>query len=172
MPDSSPDDRRIRRRDAARVIVLAGREVLLQGDIDPGVPGSNFWQTPGGGVEADELNRAAAVRELEEETGLIVQQEDLEGPVAVRHLVRGYSDRILVQDEVFYRLRVERFDPVATGLTEDEQSRHVATEWYPLDALPSPTWPADLALIADWAEPVPLDLGSVEESTVPVNRPL
>lgn len=169
MPDKPSDDRRIRRRDAARVVVLSGDDVLLQGDTDPGVPGSRFWQTPGGGVDSDELNRAAAVRELEEETGLIVAQEDLEGPIAVRRLVRGYSDRILVQDETIYRLRVDRFEPVATGLTEREQERHVETAWFPLDALPSPTWPAELAVIAHWTDPVPLDLGTVEESTVPVD---
>ena len=47
-------ERPVQRRLAARVIVLAEDQVLLMGDVDPGVPGSRFWQAPGGGVEAQE----------------------------------------------------------------------------------------------------------------------
>jgi len=161
-------ERPVHRRLAARVIVLAADEVLLMGDTDPGVPGSRFWQAPGGGVEADEDIRSAAARELEEETGLVLDEELLTGPIAVRRLFRGYSDRILVQDETFYLLHTHRFEPVVAGLTERERGRHVASRWFNLDALPENTWPGQMAALARWDGVDPVDLGDVEESTVPI----
>lgn len=175
-----PDSRRVKRRRGARVIVLcreastadgpAASHVLLQGDTDPGIPGSRFWQTPGGGIDPGESARGAAARELHEETGLTVDPDDLGEPVATRTVTHGYSDRVLIQHETYYRLVVERFEPVHAALSEAEARRRVATAWHPLDDLPENTWPAELAEIARH-EGGPLDLGDVEESTVPVSAP-
>ena len=167
MPATSTD-RPERRRSAARVVVLAGDEVLLQGDTDPGIPGSRFWQTPGGGIDPGETPREAAVRETHEETGLRIDPGELLGPVARRVVTHGYSDRILVQDETFYLLRVDRFDASAAALTPAEAARRVEEGWFPLGALPDNTWPAELAALSAWDGGAPLDLGDVEESTVPV----
>ena len=167
MPDTRTE-RRLKRRRGARVIVVAGDEVLLQGDTDPGIPGSRFWQVPGGGIDDGEDARTAAVRELFEETGLRVGPEALEGPVAVREVAHGYSDRILIQDETFFLLRTWRFDPVDAALTEAERLRRVESGWFRLDALPEPVWPAELSQLAGWGGGAPVDLGEVEESTVPL----
>lgn len=119
-------------------------------------------------MEADEDIRSAAARELEEETGLVLDEDLLAGPVAVRRLFRGYSDRILVQNETFFRLHTQPFEPVVAGLTERERSRHVASRWFDLDALPENTWPGEMAVLARWEGADPVDLGDVEESTVPI----
>ena len=170
MPDA-PSSRRVKRRRGARVIVLTrsgrGFHVLLQGDTDPGIPGSRFWQTPGGGIDDGETPREAAARELLEETGLVVDPEMLGEPIAIRTVTHGYSDRILIQHETYYRLMVERFEPAPAGLSEAETRRRVETAWLPLDDLPPDVWPAELAAL-DVHDGELIDLGEVEESTVPV----
>lgn len=70
------------RRDTARVIPISpqGRALLLRGH-DPEAPEISYWFTIGGEIEAAESARRAAVLELREETGLIVEEDDLIGPV-------------------------------------------------------------------------------------------
>lgn len=170
-----PELRPRRSRSAARVIVTDGEAALLLADTDPGLPGSRWWVTPGGGIDPGETAVAAAAREVAEETGLVVVPEQLLGPVAVRTVVHGYSDQVLSQTESFFLLRVEdRFEVEQSGLTPDELITLDGWAWLSLAELadqPDPVWPANLAeLVALGSRPEtwPVDLGQVEESTLPV----
>lgn len=161
------------RRRGTRVVVTDLVSVLLLADTDPGVPGSRWWVTPGGGIDAGEDDRAAALRELAEETGLVIEATRLIGPVAEREVVHGYSDRILTQQESFFVVIVaERFEPSPAGLTASELERLDGWAWHRIDALDGldePVWPAVIPQLLEWAGgPSVLHLGSVEESTVPV----
>lgn len=165
-----------------RVLLVDGQDqILLFRDSDPGLsPVPYWWITPGGGVDPGEADRAAAVREIAEETGLVVAEPDLVGPIATRTVVHGYSDVVTTQDEAFWFLRVEAFEVSTESHTELERLTMTAHRWWTRDELEvsaEQIWPSDLLHLWELAEhrvsgrspshDGPLDLGTVEESTVP-----
>lgn len=167
------DSRPFRTRRATRLVVVNRGRTLLFRDTDPGVPGSSWWTTPGGGLDPGEDWRAAGVRELREETGYDVDADQLLGPVAHRTVVHGYSDRVTEQEEMFFVVHVGDEDAdhgISTaGHTPSERQRIVEHAWIARDDLAALTvWPREVSRLMD-ADPAELlELGRVEESTVPV----
>lgn len=172
----APGLRPRRTRAAVRVVVTDDVAVLTLADSDPGLPGSRWYVTPGGGIDGGESEERAALRELEEETGLVLAPADLLGPVLRRTVVHGYSDQILVQSESFYVVRTPRFTPDVSGHTEQEQLTLQGHAWIDIATLAeagSPVWPGNLPeILAAVEDPGrwPLDGGTVEESTVAVGQ--
>lgn len=178
-----PAERPRRRRRTARVLLVddLGR-VLLFIDSDPGIPGRHWWITPGGGIEPGESDLAAAVREIGEETGALLEQGQLLGPVLVRRVVHGYTDVVIDQEDVFYACWVPAFEVSDAGHTEQERITMVAHRWWTREELADTdddVWPANLLEL--WTEadqrraegrsgqpPRPaVNGGNAEESTVP-----
>lgn len=162
-----------------RVLLVDGADrLLLFKDSDPGIlPLPTFWITPGGGVDPGESDLQAAVREIAEETGLVVAEGDLLGPLAERVVVHGYSDVVTTQDEQFWFVRCEGFEVSTAGHTEDELATMTAHHWWTraeLEETAEDIWPRDLLRVWDQVGPgdshtgPPLELGDVEESTVAV----
>ncbi|WP_243118200.1 NUDIX hydrolase [Actinomyces wuliandei] len=121
-------------RRAARVLVMAaGEQVLLLRGHDTADPSHRWVFTPGGGLHPGEGPEQAAVRELAEETGLVVGEEHLEGPVARREAVFRFMRVTCRQHELFYLLRLP--GPVAVrrdGWTDLERDAVDSVGWWTL----------------------------------------
>ncbi len=94
--------------------------------------GSGKWNGYGGKVEEGESPAAAAVRELEEESGLIATLQDLQ-QVA---LIRFYFDTHFFSECSVYLIHAWQQEPVET--------EEMKPTWYPLSQLPvEEMWAAD-----------------------------
>ena len=140
-PDWVPGPDGIPYRRAARVILLdeADRVLLVRGhDVDQ--PERSWWFTVGGGIDAGETARQAAVRELHEETGITVRPDDLVGPVYTRQALFDFYARWCRQDEEFFVARVHSAGLPALSReqwTELEADVLDELRWWPVDELQS-----------------------------------
>ena len=97
-------------RRAVRAVVLTPEDEVLLMRIQPPDGRDHFWIAPGGGLERDESIADGLRRELREELGLL---EFEIGPLVWRrHHIFDWGDRRISQNEEYYIVRAQRFDPV------------------------------------------------------------
>jgi 8-oxo-dGTP pyrophosphatase MutT (NUDIX family) len=117
------------RRRVARVVLLdpADRILLMHG-FDPPDPTTTWWFTPGGGVEGTESLEAAALREVEEETG--ISGVEL-GPVLwLRTCGFRFDGRQWEQDETYFLGRTSTLDVDTSGHTDLERRSVTDLRWW------------------------------------------
>ena len=127
-------ERELLRRRAARVLVLDpdGRLLLLRGS-DPATPGPRFWWTVGGGLEPGESARDGAVRELHEETGIVVPAASLVGPLH-RDVSSFAFDRFwLEQENEYFAVRVPGWTTAPAALEAVEVASIDGAGWWTLE---------------------------------------
>ena len=128
----------IRRRSAKVLVLDAQGCVLLFRGGDPLSPDDGtWWFPPGGGVEGDETDEQAAIRELREETGLRVS--DVGSPVGIRRVTFEFGEDLMDSDEVYFLIKVPRFKVESTGWTELERRTIVEHRWWSTQALEATT---------------------------------
>lgn len=121
-------------RDSARVVIVDGdRRVLLMRASDEEC---TWWFTVGGGIDAGEDVRSAAVREAREETGLRFEPDELIGPFARRLPGFTFLGRSCRQDERLFLARVPSATTISTdGWTDVERAAMDSVAWWPVDEL-------------------------------------
>jgi 8-oxo-dGTP pyrophosphatase MutT (NUDIX family) len=128
-------------RRSGRLLVLDPHDrLLLLHARDPYYPELGpWWEVPGGGVDPGEDTVAAAVREVAEETGVVVPRARV-GPAAWRVRVTSvWLGRRRWAEQVVH-LAVLDAVPAPDGpvaYTDEELATFVGVEWVPLDALPT-----------------------------------
>nr|WP_233571528.1 NUDIX domain-containing protein [Cellulomonas triticagri] len=98
----------LRYRRAARVLLLdADDRLLLVRGHDVDQPERSWWFTVGGGIDPGESAPDAALREVREETGLVLDPGALVGPVLTRTGIFDFYAQRCRQDEEFFLARVD-----------------------------------------------------------------
>jgi len=129
-PVTSPAPRQVGRvlllDEDDRLLLLSGRDPR-----DPATP--PWWFTPGGGAEEDETTEQAALRELEEETGLRLSSL---GPVVLERRTAFEFDGVFYdQDERYYLARCRHFEPDGARRTDLEREVLLGDRWWSLEEL-------------------------------------
>jgi 8-oxo-dGTP pyrophosphatase MutT (NUDIX family) len=95
-------------RNAVRVVILdeADRLLLLQvGELGNPEFGT-AWELPGGGIEPGETLAQAMMRELREETGIVIAAEQIAEPTWRRDVLYDYRGVRRLQHEVISAVRL------------------------------------------------------------------
>ncbi|WP_020523397.1 NUDIX hydrolase [Catelliglobosispora koreensis] len=121
-------------RVAARILLVdADDRVLLFRGFDPAAQGVYYWFTPGGGLDDGEDFTAGALRELREETGLVVSEvgEPVHSDVT-RFSFNGVTYR---QEQMFYLVRVAQWTVDSAGFDDYERDTIDEARWFSLSDL-------------------------------------
>lgn len=144
-----PGEFDMRRRPSARLLVLdgAGRVLLFRFVHKKGaLAGQDYWATPGGGVEEGETFEQAALRELEEETG--IQVPSVGAQVGQGEFVLQLPDgEYVVADERFFVVRASSASLSRDGWSVRETQVMADQRWWSQDDLAQTSatvWPKNL----------------------------
>ncbi len=129
----------VKHRPTARVLLInkLNQVFMLKTHFDPEVGLPPRWLVPGGGIDGDEDTLTAAIRELYEETGLVVAAADLGEPVLEATGRWDWADgmNFHTYTDTIYELKVQDFKLDTSGFTADELRDVLEYRWWNLSEL-------------------------------------
>lgn len=122
-------------RTSVRAVVLdrSGR-ILLFHTVDQTMPEVGaWWELPGGGMEPGESTAATAVREIAEETGLVVEEASVSPPTWLRTVTYVRRHVRVLQHERVVLVQVAQLQPAVLrdGQTLEERETYGEARWWP-----------------------------------------
>ncbi|MBF4577385.1 NUDIX hydrolase [Frondihabitans sp. VKM Ac-2883] len=133
-PDAENGTRKILRLTSRLIVVDEDGRILLMDTKSPDTSGASRWITPGGGVDPGESHRDAAIRELHEETGQVIDDpgevvytSDFEVEWDAADHTHGHAE--------FYVVRLPHFEIVDDDWTDEERVDIVESRWWSRDEL-------------------------------------
>jgi 8-oxo-dGTP pyrophosphatase MutT (NUDIX family) len=128
----------VKRKSAKVLLIDPDGRVLLFVGVEPAQPARPpIWFPVGGGVEDGETLEQAAIREVKEETGLVIS--DLGPVVMTRHVEFAFEGDSYDQDETYYAVATAPFVPDTAGWTKVEQRVMSGSRWWSVDELRATT---------------------------------
>ena len=102
--DYNPDGSRFERPSVRGIIVRDGKVAMIHSEK------YDYYKFPGGGIEPGEEQTATLIREVKEESGLVVIPDTIREFGWVHRIQKGSVEDIFVQDNYYYLCEAE---PVA-----------------------------------------------------------
>lgn len=132
-----PSDLPVIERDVVRVVVQDARgHVLLFRTREFTMPElGEWWELPGGGIDAGETYVETAVRELREETGIRVAPDQVGPPTWRRTASFRYRTARRLQHEVVVAVRLDEVGPAVDGALrlDYEKEDYIDFSWWPVE---------------------------------------
>lgn len=111
-----------RRPSARGIIIKEGKVAMIHSNK------YDYYEFPGGGIEADECMEDALIREVLEETGLSVIKNSIREYGQVHRISKGIKEDIFIQDNYYFLCDVKE-DMVEQNLDEYEADEGFVLEY-------------------------------------------